>query len=91
MQTGMQAVRAIHAETCIDTYTSGRQLQSDRQADTDSQTYMHPYTLRYRQIEAESAYTCSYMQKLTDRQRHTETDRDRQRQTETDRYRHRHT
>ena len=34
MQTGMQAVRAMHAETDIDTDIHGRHLQSVRQADT---------------------------------------------------------
>ena len=34
MQTGMHAVRAMHAETDIDTDIHGRHLQSVRQADT---------------------------------------------------------
>ena len=53
MQTGMHAGGAIHAETDIDTYISGRHLQSDRQAHTASQTaictQLHSYTGRYRQ------------------------------------------
>ena len=54
MHTCMQAVVAIHAETDIDTYISGRHLQSDRQAHTASQTaictQLHSDTGRYRQI-----------------------------------------
>ena len=65
MHTCMHAVRAIHAETDIDTYISVRHLQSDRQAHSQPDSYMHSDTLRYRQIHAESAYTGSYMQKLT--------------------------
>ena len=53
MQTGMQAVRAIHAETDIDTDSSGRHLQSDRQAHTASQraigTQIHTDACIYRQ------------------------------------------
>ena len=53
MQTCMQAVRAIHAETDIDTDISGRHLQSDRQAHTASQTdictQIHADTGRYMQ------------------------------------------
>ena len=53
MQTCMQAVRAVHAETDIDTDISGRHLQSDRQAHTASQTdrctQIHTYTGRYMQ------------------------------------------
>ena len=48
---------------------------------------MHSSTLSYMQIQAESAYTGSYMQKLTetyiDRHRQAETDIDIHRQTET--------
>ena len=93
MHTCMHAVRSIHAETDIDTYISVMHLQSDRQAHSQPDSYMHSDTLRYRQIHAESAYTGSYTQKSTstdmhrqryrDRQRQTYTDRDRQIQTET--------
>ena len=51
MQTGTHADKAIHADTDIDTYIYGRQLQSDRQADTASQTdtctQIHSETCRY--------------------------------------------
>ena len=62
MQTCMQSVRAIHAERDIYTYTSGRQLQSDRQADTSSHTdlctHIHSDTCRYRQRVHIQAATC---------------------------------
>ena len=62
MQTCMQSVRAIHAETDIYTYTSGRQLQSDRQAGTFSHTdlctHIHSATCRYRQRVHIHAATC---------------------------------
>ena len=62
MQTGMQADRTIHADTDIDTDVSGRQLQSDRQANTASQTdictQIHSATGRYRQIVHIQATRC---------------------------------
>ena len=62
MQTGMHAARAIHALTDIYTYTSCRHLQSDRQADTASQTdlctHIHSDTCRYRQRVHIQAATC---------------------------------
>ena len=66
---------------------TGRHIQPYR--------FMHSYTLRYMQIQAESAYTGSYMQKLTetdiDRHRQTQAGRDRHRQTKTDRDMQSHT
>ena len=62
MQTGMHAVRATHAGTDIYTYTSGRHLQSDRQADTASHTdlctHIHSVRGRYRQRVHIQAATC---------------------------------
>ena len=88
MQTGMHAGRAIHAETDIDTYISVMHLQSDRQAHSQPDSYMHSYTLRYMQIHAESAYTDSYTQKSTSTDMRRQRYIGRQRQTYTDIYRH---
>ena len=64
MQTGMHAVRAMHAETDIETYISDMQLQSVRQAYTSSQTarctHVHAYTGRYRQRGPMQAATCRH-------------------------------
>ena len=78
------------SNTCRDRhiYIHFWQAATVRQTGRHIQPYrsMHSYTLRYMQIQAESAYTGSYMQKLTetyiDRHRQAETDIDIHRQTQ---------
>ena len=87
----------IHFWQAATVRQTGRHIQPYRS--------MHSYTLRYMQIQAESVFTGSYMQTLTetdidrhrqtqagrDRHRQTKTDRDMQSHTETDIYRQRYT
>ena len=87
------------SNTCRDRhiYIHFWQAATVRQTGRHIQPYrsMHSYTLRYMQIQAESAYTGSYMQKLTetdiDRHRQTQAGRDIHRQTKTDRDMQSHT